>query len=183
MLERTEKKIREASLFFDHLVTESGKTVTANPEAFDHYHSAFLAAARSVQDVLSAEVVIKIGRSVFKSWLKKWIADLSADEKKLWDLLDEWRNAEVHNWGVPLDEEWEKVPETAVPLSETELSDTDRAWAVLYGRSSSAPPGWQPAHVYRRTRSYKNKKPVVEECGRQLELQKKLLANFLASHP
>jgi len=178
-LERTEKKIREASFFLDHLITESEKTTTANPEAFDHYHSAFLTAARSVQDVLKDAAVPKnIRRPTFKSWLKKWVARLTSEEKRLWRSLDKWRNLEVHRRGVKLKEEWEKVPETTVPLSET-----DRTWAVWYRRSSSAPPGWQETYVYRRTRSYKNKKPVIEECRKQLELQKKLLADFLALHP
>jgi hypothetical protein len=112
--ERIEKKIREASFFYDHLVAESEKTVTANPEAFDHYHSAFLTAARSVQDVLRDAAVPKIvRRPAFNVWLKKWVAGLTSEEKRLWGLLDKWRNQEVHRRGVKLKLEWEKVPEVA----------------------------------------------------------------------
>ncbi len=58
MIEAAQKKLREAWFFLSHLETENRRAVRNEPEAFDHFMSAFVSAARSVTFALQVESFI-----------------------------------------------------------------------------------------------------------------------------
>jgi hypothetical protein len=74
MIERTQKKLREAKFFLDHLAQLRG----SDPDdAAEFYLSAFLSAARSVTNVLESE------EPIYRQWSPAWQATLTEAERQL----------------------------------------------------------------------------------------------------
>src|SRR5262245_6633953 len=95
----TELKLSEARFFYDHVVREKRRTVTqgAETEAFGHYFSAFIQAARSVFWVLHHEEKDK-----WEAWEPTWKDTLSEDELELLKITNELRIDEVKRSGASL---------------------------------------------------------------------------------
>src|SRR5262245_47052649 len=71
MIERTERRLRAAKFFYQHLVTERQRTGINEPEAFEFYFGAFIEAARSIPWVLQNEE-----REKYDAWLPKVVASV-----------------------------------------------------------------------------------------------------------
>jgi hypothetical protein len=75
MIERTQKKLREAIFFLTHLEQVTGSDPR---EAAEYYLSAFLSAARSVTFVLESEEP-----EIYSEWSRAWRASLTDAERQL----------------------------------------------------------------------------------------------------
>jgi hypothetical protein len=112
MIEKAQRKLREARFFYNHLLNARPTTVNARqpavtdnpPEAFRFYFSAFIQSARSVTWAIGNEEQEK-----WEAWKPKWEAQLSEEERRLLDLTNEHRIGEVHRGGADLTEELEEV--------------------------------------------------------------------------
>jgi hypothetical protein len=104
MIEKAQRRLRQAGFFYHHLVRERQQTSRADPEAFRFYFSAFIQAARSVTWTLGNEEPDK-----WEAWEPNWKANLSSEEQKLLDLTNERRIDEVHRGGADLTVELEEV--------------------------------------------------------------------------
>jgi hypothetical protein len=103
MIERTNRRLRQARFFYQHLLDARHQT-KGDPDAFRFYFSAFIQTARSVTWTLGKEEPDK-----WKEWEPKWNANLNEEERKLNNLTNELRIAEVHRGGADLTEELEEV--------------------------------------------------------------------------
>jgi hypothetical protein len=103
MIEKAQRKLREARFFYNHLVNVRPTTVNArqptvtadDPEAFRLYFSAFIQSARSVTWAIGNEEQEK-----WEAWKPKWEAQLSEEERRLLNLTNEHRIGEVHRGGA-----------------------------------------------------------------------------------
>lgn len=107
---RTLSKLEEARFFLWHLREENAKAERGpgsswGPRAFGYYLSAFLNASYSVLQYLELEAKTELKRGAtnkkqakqrFNEWLADWIAALPADERQVWDHMEEQRGAETH---------------------------------------------------------------------------------------
>jgi hypothetical protein len=81
MIERTQRRLRQARFFYQHLLNPRHST-KGDPEAFGFYFSAFIQAARSVTWTLKHEETKK-----WKAWEPKWRENRTTEEQKLLDLI------------------------------------------------------------------------------------------------
>ena len=85
MIERTQRRLRQARFFYQHLVNARH----GDPEAFRFYFSAFIQSARSVTWALKKEESEK-----WKKWEPTWRANRSEGERKLLKIATDLRNVE-----------------------------------------------------------------------------------------
>jgi len=100
MIERTQRRLRQARFFYQHLVNARH----GDPEAFRFYFSAFIQSARSVTWTLKKEE-----REKWKKWEPTWRANRSEGERKLLKIATDLRNVEVKEGGANLPMELEEV--------------------------------------------------------------------------
>jgi hypothetical protein len=86
-LDRTDKKLREAEFFLDHLIAENSLVPNRHPEAADFYLSGFLTAARSVMFILRIE-----NPDEYELRSRNWFARLPVEDRDLVDFLANQRN-------------------------------------------------------------------------------------------
>jgi hypothetical protein len=103
MIKATQRKLREARFFYQHLATERGHR-NANPEGFRFYFSAFIGAARSVTWVMRSEEPEK-----YAAWEPRWKAQLSPEDQKLEKLTNDMRLDEVKRLGADVFAEVEVI--------------------------------------------------------------------------
>jgi hypothetical protein len=77
MIDKAQRKLREAQFFYRHLLKVQGGT-GGDAEAFRFYFSAFIQAARSVTWAIGKEEKKK-----WKAWEPKWSKGLTPDQRKL----------------------------------------------------------------------------------------------------
>src|SRR5262249_2912679 len=104
MIQRTQRRLRQARFFYQHLVNARQQT-REDPEAVRFYFSsAFIQAARSVTWTLKKEETEK-----WKKWEPTWRANRSEEERKLLKIAADLRNVEVKEGGANLPMELEEV--------------------------------------------------------------------------
>jgi hypothetical protein len=105
MIERTQRRLRQARFFYQHLLNERQQTTFRHDlEAFEFYFSAFIRSARTVTWTLKNEETEK-----WKEWEPKWRAKRSTDEQKLLDITNEFRIDEEKKGGTNLTVELEEI--------------------------------------------------------------------------
>jgi hypothetical protein len=112
MIEKAQRRLRQARFFYNHLVNVRPTTVNArqptvtadDPEAFRFYLGAFIQSARSVTWTIGKEEPDK-----WEAWKPKWEAQLNDEERRLLKLTRQLRNAEEKEGGADLTEELEEV--------------------------------------------------------------------------
>lgn len=165
----TEKKLREAHFFFDHLLKVKDG-FPADTEGAEYFLSAFLSAARSVTFVLEAEQ-----KTLYNSWFPTWLSGRSTEDQELLSFMNDQRVREVHVRGAKTTTRVEWVPVTEVP--------TERGRHPAYGFHWSGPPGVPPPEVGRQVLHFEIDEAVGEEiterCQRYLNLLDELVAEFL----
>lgn len=165
MIEKAQKKLREARYFLSLLAAENTRAVRHEPEAFDFLISAFVSAARCVTFALQAE-----HKSEYDLWFQGWFADRSEEERQLLNLMKDHRNEEQKQGGGNRTIEWEYVPVT-------ELSAEDLCGEVFY----HGPPEAPPPRMARPVRYLSQGSAEIEAlgaCKRYFALLKELLENF-----
>jgi hypothetical protein len=166
MIEATQKKLREARFFLNHLETENRRAVRSEPEAFDYLMSAFVSAARSVTFTLQAEEKVNYDR-----WFPKWLACRSKEDQALLTLMVSQRNAEQKQGGGDRRIEWEYV-------SVTGLSSEELGGRVFW----SAPPGEPPPQVGRQIRFLEHggqETEALAACKRYYAFLAELVTQFI----
>jgi hypothetical protein len=103
MIEKTQRRLRQARFFYEHLLNARRQT-SGDPEAFRFYFSAFIQSARSVTWALKKEE-----REKWKKWEPMWRANRSEEEQKLLKIATDLRNVEVKEGGANLPMELEEV--------------------------------------------------------------------------
>jgi hypothetical protein len=86
VIEATKDKLDEARFFLGHMRAEAAKVIRQHPEAFGHYFSAFITAARSVPWVLQCEQNEK-----YRVWINIWNAAKTDEERELEEFTNERR--------------------------------------------------------------------------------------------
>src|SRR5262249_51591848 len=97
MIERTQRRLRQARFFYEHLLDPPRTTTIGVSEAFQSYFNAFIQAARSVTWTLKNEEPEK-----WKAWEPKWRANQTSDEQELLDITNELRIDEAKKGGANL---------------------------------------------------------------------------------
>ena len=169
MIEATQKKLREARFFLDHLEAENRRAVRNEPEAFDYFMSAFVSAARSVTFALQAEEKAK-----YDQWFPGWCAARPEEDRTLLTLMVSQRNAEQKRGGGDRRIEWEDVPVTG-------LSSEELGGRVFL----SAPPGVPPPQVGRPIRYLEHggqESEALSACKRYYALLAELVESFVKAH-
>jgi hypothetical protein len=173
MIEKTDKKLREAQFFYQQLVSERQRIVRSDPEAMLHYLSAFLSAARSVTLVMQKEEKEK-----YDAWFPAWKDKLINDERDLLELMNKQRVAEVHHEGANTTVDLEYIPMV-------ELLSADLHGHPAYGFHWFGPPGTQAPHVMRPAHYFKlggDKVDVTQTCKQYLDLLEKWVREFKEAH-
>jgi hypothetical protein len=118
MIEKTQRRLRQARFFYEHLLDPPRTTIIAS-DAFVFYFSAFIQAARTVTWTLKNEETEK-----WKAWEPKWRAKRSTDEQKLLDITNEFRIDEEKKGGTNLyvDLEQEALDITPVDSHTTQFT-------------------------------------------------------------
>jgi len=172
MIEKTEKKLREALFFFDALSKESGKVRGNDPESASHYLSAFLSAARSVTFVLQSEEKEK-----YDAWFPHSRDGLAQEDKKLFGLLRGQRNKTQKRGSAELNEVINFIPVTEV--------QQDRYGHPAYGFHWTGRPGDPPPKVGISKGFFELEGKQIEvtvACRQYVEFLQKLVTDFVASH-
>lgn len=172
MLDVTQRKLREARFFSNHLIGESQKVVRNEPEAFLFYLSAFLSAAQSARSILKE----REGGKDYDNWEAQWSANRIQDERDLLDFMWNQRNRESHRRGAQTTPDVMYVPVTAI--------STDRGHPA-YGFHWFGLPDTPPPSVGIPTRTFTlggTQEDVVAVCKRYLDVLDTLIQDFMSAH-
>jgi|SRR3990172_1975455 len=172
MIEATQRKLREAQFFLRHLIEEGNRSVRDDPDAFGHYLSALLSAARSVTFALQFEEKEK-----YDAWFSTWSAGRTPEERELLIFLRDQRNNEQKRGGAEVLVTWDYVPFSRAPAS-------DRSHPA-YGFHWFGPPGTLaplvgiPVHSFE---SVSGDPAVVVKCRQYVEVLSQLVGDFIQKH-
>jgi hypothetical protein len=176
MIERTLRKLRAAEFFYRHLVNEARRTSMNEPEAFEHYFSAFLLTARSVPWVMQKEE-----REKYRVWSPTWEQKLTTEERKLLKLTNRLRIDETHRDGANTIVEWEEIAIHELLGANLDLERPHPSYHMHW----SAQPG-VPSAKARRPAYYleheDGKAEVTAMCKQYLDYLEKLVREFLLAH-
>jgi hypothetical protein len=132
MIDTTQRLLSTAKFFYRQLEGEQQRPSLKEPNAFQHYFTAFVVIARCVTWMLESEQ-----REKYDAWLPSWEATLDEKDRELLKRTNEWRRAEVHNKGVNLTAEWKEMA-----LHEFfALYTSEHYTHPAYGMHMSAQPG------------------------------------------
>jgi hypothetical protein len=171
MIEATQKKLREARFFFQHLSNESQKPVSNDPETFEFYLNAFLSAARSVTLALQYEEKAKYDR--FSPWFRR----LSPEDQQLLGFLKEQRNNAQHRGSPDVIVSSESVPIN--PLWTEHPAHPAYGFHLFGGELFGEAQIEVPVHLFQ---SSPGDHKVTLACERYLELLTRLVKDFLAQY-
>jgi hypothetical protein len=175
MIEKAQRRLRQARFFYQHLVNEGQQASFRHDlEAFEFYFSAFIQAARSVTWTLGNEEPDK-----WKAWEPTWKANRSIEEQRLLDLTNELRRDEVHRGGADLTVDFEEIAINEL-LSAASL-DPWRQQHPDHRPQMFSPLGMSQAKRLRRVHYFEDregKEEISAICGRYLELLEKVVRDF-----
>ncbi len=167
MIQHTQRKLREARFFLEHLRDRAGD-FPLDSENVGFFLSAFLSAARSVTLVLQVEEKDK-----YDAVYPVWEATLADQDRGLLRYMNGQRVAEVHKVGAAVSSsvEYRKVSEMRV--------ERGGRWRVIF----TAPPGAPPPEMGFAAHHFQVGDNLVEvrtACARYLELLEELVGRFLS---
>ena len=188
MIERTQKRLREAQFFYRRL--DSSKDLLGRdkdePEAFEFYLSAFIQVARTVPWVLQSEEKEK-----YDAWNPIWEQQLSSEEHELLKFTKKIRNEAVKRGVIETVAEWENIDlyellKVSKPSIESMIFDVTRQHPA-YGVHRSWLPGTEPPSVNLVRRIFHFERKGVKEgvtatCRRYLDYLEKLVREFEQAH-
>jgi hypothetical protein len=174
---KTKDRLAEARFFLGHLKAERAKTARVNkppPEHFRYYLNAFLAAARSVVDVLGQEGASKAGGGQkYRAWRVSWNTQYTEAEKALDGLTRNMRNTLLHQGRVKMTSRTEEVP----------IRETYDPSYQVHRR-----PAWlqHQAFTVRDVPYVKlegEERDVIEVCERYVDVMTRMVDDFEKKHP
>jgi hypothetical protein len=180
IIEKAQRKLREARFFHNHLVNVRPTTVNArqptvtadDPEAFRFYFSAFIQSARSVTWAIGNEE-----REKWEAWKPKWEAELSEEERRLLNLTNEHRIDEAKRGGADLTEELEEVAvKAAVDLRPPIHWERDRLVGGSAEQRIVTRKEMRPAYYFE---DKEGKEEITALCERYLKFLEKTVAEFI----
>jgi hypothetical protein len=159
-LVRVHKKLLETQFFLYKMIKQERRIfIGANPydpfEQFDHYLSAFLSAARTVDYRLRHEQ-----KAIYPDWRKAWDASLTLEENALIKFMVDDRNVEVHRSGSSRNEAREGIGTVTI---------------------GGMPPAVADKITFNFTIEGAERK-VTEGCAAYLALLQRMVAQFEADH-
>ena len=157
MIERTQRRLRQARFFYEHLL-DPPRNTTIPSEAFLFYCGAFIQAARSVTWTLKHEETEK-----WKAWEPKWRDALTEEDKKLLDNANELRIDETHRSGTNL---WVELKQEALDI------------VHLDSRTTQATLRLNISYYF----DEEQKREATAFCRRYLEFLEKLVNDFCADN-
>jgi hypothetical protein len=125
--------------------------------------SAFLSAGRSVTFTLQNEQ-----KKAYDEWFGRWKSDLSPEDRKFLEDMNQQRVEEVHKLGAQVSTELQYVPITQVP------SEGRSFWTGPPGTPSPA------IGIERHFFEFAEAPAVVAACSRYCALLEKLIKDFLS---
>jgi hypothetical protein len=184
-LNRAKKKFDETKFFLAKLKTQESRT-GKYPERFDFYLSAFLSAAKSVEELFQYEVNRQPPdhRSKYNTWHREWKCKLSDEESHLIDFMVKDRNIEVHTSGS---KRLSKTIMKRLSLSPYDCADQDRIKSYISyywkGTKIRMPIMGSPKTMkILREHYYFNiegrQRSVIKTCTKYAELRGRMLAKF-----
>jgi hypothetical protein len=173
LIENAEKKLREASFFLEQMI-EQQSMAFGDREKFDFYLSAFLSAGMSVRGAFHIKQDRKRNEAVRK-WKDDWEAQLTPEERCLWDFMHTNRIDEVHGSGSSHTVKTEEI-KVGIGSSYSDKSGTLEVWgSPMAGPVSIHKPTW-----YFTIDGVERK--VTEACEEYLVLLEAMVAKFKADH-
>jgi hypothetical protein len=167
--EATRKKLREAAFFLRQLATvDRAKVNSLEPEAPDYYLSAFLSAARAVQEVLRKE-----RNDEFNAWLDGWVSGRTEEQKKCFKFLTDQRNNVIHEGGPEL-------TYTITPVSLMEFMLEDRNTYIGTGMPGTPQPTFSKIE---KTFTAVPGQRLAAACQPLYDVMKDLVKDFERDHP
>jgi hypothetical protein len=171
MIEKTQKRLRQARFFYEHLLNPS----KPNQEAYEFYFSAFIQAARSVTWTLGNEEKEK-----WEAWEPKWRDSRSQEQQKLLKVTTKLRNVDAKEGGVRLTMEFEDVTVKA-------LIQAIPSGQGIYPHQRRRLPSMTPVHhsstqklvlpvLYFKDKD--KKRELTDVCRQYLELLEKMVKDF-----
>jgi hypothetical protein len=177
MIEKAQRRLRQAGFFYRHLVNERQQTSRADPEAFGFYFSAFIQSARSVTWTIGKEEPDK-----WKAWRPKWEENRTPEEQKLLDLTTKLRNLEEKEGGADLTVDFEEIAInellSAANLDPYQQHPAHRA-QMFSALGISQPRKLRPVHYVEDKES---KEEIIALCGRYLDFLDKAVKDFCGDH-
>lgn len=159
----TQKKLREARFFLQHLQRVGPQPVRNDPEHFDFFMSAFLSAARSVTFALHNEQTRHYGE-----WFPSWLDRRSEEDRSLLGFMKKQRNVAQKKGEVQLETEFEYVP-----ISRLERNNG-------YDFYFAGPPGTpEPLIGVPRQSFFGNSDSAILRCECYIVLLEELVAEFV----
>jgi hypothetical protein len=167
MIERTQRRLRQARFFHQHLVKQQAK---GDPETFRFYFSAFILSARTVTWTLGNEEPDK-----WKAWEPKWVK--SDEEKELLEIATYLRNAEEKQGGADLTMELEEIAVEALLDAIPPRRGVDASYIRALRRQSRGASVRliQPVHYFE---TKDGKQEITALCQRYLEVLEKVVKDF-----
>jgi hypothetical protein len=169
---RLDEKLAEARRFLDQMV-ELDRRISGDKRPINYYLSGFLSATMSLRKGFQVRQN-RIRNAAVKDWCKKWIDNLTPDEKQLYDFIGTARNDEVHA-GSPA-----KLVQDTIEFDIGEHNTGDARHYV------SGPPGTPP--VVTSTQTYKLTINGIEcratkACADYLALLKRMVTQIKTELP
>jgi hypothetical protein len=171
MIERTQRRLRQARFFYQHLVKQQAK---GDPETFKFYFSAFILSARTVTWTIGNEETEK-----WKAWKPKWADKRSPEEKKLLKIATDLRNAEEKQGGADLTMELEEIAVEALldAIPPRRGVNASHIRALRRQSRGTSVRLTQPVHYFE---DKDGKQEITALCRRYLEVLDKVIKDFCA---
>src|SRR5437899_1126177 len=116
---RARFKLEEAEYFLGRLREQHRQLQGGSEKEFAFLLSAFLNADYTLTEILEREGKTALKKSAqnrgqakrrYEAWKKKWVNDLVADDALVWELMEEQRWREVHEFGAKTELVTKPVP-------------------------------------------------------------------------
>jgi hypothetical protein len=173
MIEKAQKRLRQARFFYQHLEAQQAK---GDAEACEFFFSAFIQAARSVTWTIKKEEKKK-----WLAWEPTWRKNRSAEEQKLLHLTNKLRTDEAKRGGADLIVDFEEVALNELLSANIGLRRQHPAYrpTVFSPLGMSQPTMLRPVHYFQHK---EGKDEIAAICKRYLTLLEKVVRDFRNDH-
>jgi hypothetical protein len=173
-----EGKLSEAQAFLNQMRDQEQRAF-GEKQSFDHYLSAFLSAAMSARGAFHVKQDRQRNHAV-KKWKETWEAQLTPEQRRIYEFMRENRNYEVHSGGSHRAVETKQI-KVGVGGSYTDKSGSTLTVmgspSPLLGANTGATISL-PQYVFEICGV---KRPVTEGCADYLSLLYQMLAHYKAT--
>ena len=179
IIETVEKKLEEARASLSKMHDQEQRAF-GDKQPFDHYLSAFLSAGMSVRDAFHVKQDRQRDQAI-KNWKEAWEARLTSEQMRIYELMREDRNREVHDSGSRRVVEQKEI---RIPVGG---SYTDKSGTATVMGSPSVLIGADTAATISTPQYFFNidgeKRLVTEVCAEYLSLLEQMAADYKTDTP